>query len=391
MAKDPLTGEPVPWNDLQRQYIDGSVDGDLPMTRLSEMFNVNHFIVSQVNPHVVPFLPKDDSPGNSRKPESHSVPRWLNAMTHLAKDEVLHRMTVLSEMGIFPTSLTKVVSIVNQRYSGDINIYPEILYANFPRILKNPTTDFMLKACLCGERATWPKFSRIRNHCAIELALDSAIQTMRARVAFSPSQIDLRQNNLTYYSIDSFDSSGGRGRIHHRRRSSYSHERDRYKRSRCSSSRRPGSEVRQIRNALSFEEPYLLRRQESGTPGRAIDRRADSHQSYFQYVADGPFSIDSDSDEVNLSTPERPSPPKHRASWGPSTLDSTSVWPDHYSTLQSRLSSLSSKSQNSTVGTVRRKSIHSIDPSRRYPLSSKTMSPPPHHSLQMTPKQQGAV
>lgn len=391
MAKDSLTGEPVPWNDLHRQYIDGSVDGDLPMTRLSEMFNVNHFIVSQVNPHVVPFLPKDAGPSISRRHESHSVPRWLNAVTHLARDEVLHRMTVLSELGIFPTSLTKVVSIVNQRYSGDINIYPEILYANFPRILKNPTTDFMLKACLCGERATWPRFSRIRNHCAIELALDSAIQTMRARVAFSPSQIDLRQNNLTCHSIDSFDSSGGRGRIHPHRRSSYSQDLDRGKRSRFNSYRRQGPDVRQIRNALSFEEPYLLRRQESGTAGRAIGRRADSHQSYFQYVADGPFSIESDSDEVEFSTPERPSPPRHRASWGPSTLDSTSVWSEHHSPVRPRRSSLSSNSQNSSAGTVRRKSIHSVDPSQRYELTAKTVSPPPHHLLQMTPTHQRTV
>lgn len=251
MAKDPLTGEPVPWNDLHRQYIDGSVDGDLPMTRLAEMFNVNHFIVSQVNPHVVPFLPKDE-PTTSAKQELYSVPRWLHSMTHLAKDEVLHRMTVLSEIGVFPTSLTKIVSIMNQRYSGDINIYPEILYENFPRILKNPTTDFMLKACLTGERATWPRYSRIRNHCAIELALDSAIQTMRARVAFSPSQVDHRYNNLSCHSIGSFDSTRGRVRIPHQRRSSYSLELERAKRDRHKSPQRQDSVQGWIRGAHAF-------------------------------------------------------------------------------------------------------------------------------------------
>jgi predicted acylesterase/phospholipase RssA len=29
-------------------YSDGSVENDLPMQQLSELFNVNHFIVSQV-------------------------------------------------------------------------------------------------------------------------------------------------------------------------------------------------------------------------------------------------------------------------------------------------------------------------------------------------------
>lgn len=33
------------------KYTDGSIDSDLPMVRLSELFNVNHFIVSQVNAH----------------------------------------------------------------------------------------------------------------------------------------------------------------------------------------------------------------------------------------------------------------------------------------------------------------------------------------------------
>jgi predicted acylesterase/phospholipase RssA len=38
------------------QFTDGSVAGDLPMQRLSELFNINTFIVSQVNPHIAPFI-----------------------------------------------------------------------------------------------------------------------------------------------------------------------------------------------------------------------------------------------------------------------------------------------------------------------------------------------
>jgi hypothetical protein len=32
-------------------YTDGSIESDLPMAQLSELFNVNHFIVSQVSKH----------------------------------------------------------------------------------------------------------------------------------------------------------------------------------------------------------------------------------------------------------------------------------------------------------------------------------------------------
>ena len=43
-------------------FIDGSVASDLPMQRIAELFNVNTFIVSQVNPHVCPFVSVDTGP-----------------------------------------------------------------------------------------------------------------------------------------------------------------------------------------------------------------------------------------------------------------------------------------------------------------------------------------
>ena len=193
LVKNPVTGEHVPWNPTPQLWIDGSVDNDLPMTRLAEMFNVNHFIVSQVNPHVVPFLIKDDVAITKEAQNNDEGPGWIYTLTNLAKDEALHRMHVLTEMGILPNLVSKARSILSQKYSGDITILPQIDYKDFPRILKNPTAEFMEQACLCGERATWPKLSRIRNHCAIELELDSAVQALRARVVFSPSQIDLRR------------------------------------------------------------------------------------------------------------------------------------------------------------------------------------------------------
>ncbi|KAE8447038.1 hypothetical protein EG329_011173 [Mollisiaceae sp. DMI_Dod_QoI] len=193
LVKNPITGENTPWNPTPQRWIDGSVDNDLPMTRLAEMFNVNHFIVSQVNPHVVPFLVKDEEAIAKDAQSGGSGPGWVYALTNLAKDEALHRMQVLADLGIFPNLVTKCRSVLSQKYSGDITILPEIEYKDFPRILKNPTSDFMLAACLSGQRATWPKLSRIRNHCAVELELDAAVQKLRARVVFSPSQVDLRR------------------------------------------------------------------------------------------------------------------------------------------------------------------------------------------------------
>ena len=62
LCKD-QNGKVVPYTATKNQrFIDGSVVSDLPMQRLSEILNVNTFIVSQVNPFVIPFL-NDDGGG----------------------------------------------------------------------------------------------------------------------------------------------------------------------------------------------------------------------------------------------------------------------------------------------------------------------------------------
>jgi TAG lipase/steryl ester hydrolase/phospholipase A2/LPA acyltransferase len=219
LAKDPRTGLEVPWDQSPQRWIDGSVDNDLPMGRLAEMFNVNHFIVSQVNPHVVPFLERDDeiaAPGPETSRFGLSAgPGWLRTVANLAKGEALHRMHVLAELGVLPTTMSKLRSVLSQRYSGDITILPEVSLTQFPRVLSNPTTDFMSRAMLSGETATWPKLSQVRNHCAIELALDVAVQKVRYGLVFSPSQIDLRLNTFAVNAISYEDQ------VRHLRRASH--------------------------------------------------------------------------------------------------------------------------------------------------------------------------
>lgn len=161
------------------------------------MFNVNHFIVSQVNPHVVPFLERSDFEESTKVDTADAAytagPGWMHNIANLAKDEVLHRMQVLAEFGVLPNAISKLQSVLSQRYSGDITILPKISYANFPRVLSNPTTAFMFDAMLSGERATWPKLTEIRNHCAIELRLDEAVHQMKDNFTFGQSQVDIRR------------------------------------------------------------------------------------------------------------------------------------------------------------------------------------------------------
>ncbi|KAL0087683.1 putative esterase of the alpha-beta hydrolase superfamily [Phycomyces blakesleeanus] len=166
-AKD-KSGKIVPWNPVDQLYIDGSVENDLPMTRLSELFNVNHFIVCQVNPHVIPFLQKDNKPPSK-------VRQAANFCMHLAKTEIQHRCTQLTELGMMPHALYKVQAIMSQKYSGDITIIPDIGYSDYLKVLSNPTPALIVEAITRGERATWPskkerkKYIYISYECHVKI------------------------------------------------------------------------------------------------------------------------------------------------------------------------------------------------------------------------------
>ena len=79
---------------MQRRWHDGSLENDLPFRQLAEMFNVNHFIVSQTNPHLVPLMTlKTLVPGpvfNMVKAEVKHAFAQVRAMSHDARLSAVH-------------------------------------------------------------------------------------------------------------------------------------------------------------------------------------------------------------------------------------------------------------------------------------------------------------
>ena len=59
---------------MAMNFQDGSMEADLPMQQLSEMFNINHFIISQANPHAVMFA----SFGLERSVWAHPLVGYIN-------------------------------------------------------------------------------------------------------------------------------------------------------------------------------------------------------------------------------------------------------------------------------------------------------------------------
>jgi predicted acylesterase/phospholipase RssA len=155
-------------------WIDGSVENDLPTQRLAELFNVNHFIVCQVNPHVYPFMRKA-----SQSQNGSWASRAFAKLVQLSTMEVKHRLDQLSELSVLTDWIRMAQSISSQQYTGDITILPTIRWSDFIRLVQNPSSEQVMEATLRGEMATWPLVSIIRDHVRIELALDRLIYQLR--------------------------------------------------------------------------------------------------------------------------------------------------------------------------------------------------------------------
>ncbi|MFT5484607.1 MAG: TAG lipase/steryl ester hydrolase/phospholipase A2/LPA acyltransferase [Halieaceae bacterium] len=155
-----------------RKWVDGSVSDDLPAKRLARLYGVNHYVVSQTNPHVIPFVTdghrKQSTTGILTEAGRRSAREWFNAVTLIA-DRAGKRGGALMQ----GTSLLR--SIINQDYVGDINILPDYTIYNPLKLLTFPGEKQMKRLIDSGERCAWPKLEMIRQQTRISLKLDGIL------------------------------------------------------------------------------------------------------------------------------------------------------------------------------------------------------------------------
>ena len=204
LAKDPRSGALIPWHPGDdTRWIDGSVENDIPRARLAELFNVNHFIVSQVNPHVYPFLErKRRDPG----PPSRAK-HFTRTLLYLVHSELCFRLYQLISLNfILPNSLHRLLSILTQKYDGDITIIPDLTVADVKLLFADPSREQIASSVRRGARATWPLLSVVSNQCRVEILLDQLLSKMKRKsipggtsgtssVKKKPSQYLLRSPN----------------------------------------------------------------------------------------------------------------------------------------------------------------------------------------------------
>lgn len=189
-----------------------------PYTRLTELFNVNHFITNLARPYLAPVISNDlkhyhtygkiktenngppdytiewllqkNTPGVKKSVQSSSIPKTLpndtgfNYLKHLKNVmglEIQHRLEVLNKLGFLPDVLKRLC--IDEKPSTlhlssslrEITIVPELRYLvrDFGRVFDVGKTKRNIPYwILVGERSVWPLMPLIWARCSIEFALD---------------------------------------------------------------------------------------------------------------------------------------------------------------------------------------------------------------------------
>ncbi len=158
-----------------RKWVDGSVSDDLPAKRLSRLFGVNHFVVSQTNPIARPFIGNNDGERTLmriyRDALQRSSKEFLNANIE-AMSKPLSRNPMLENLAKTTRSL------MNQKYTADINIIPSTRLVNPLKLLSLRSEKEVMEMIDAGQRAAWPKMEMIRVQTMISRTLDSILTEM---------------------------------------------------------------------------------------------------------------------------------------------------------------------------------------------------------------------
>lgn len=201
------SGKQEPFEVDGVEWIDGSVQADLPFKRISTLFNVSNFIVCQTNFHVIPLLRKAHHPGE------HSL--YWRAFQACEWD-IRGRVLTLSRLGLFPKVFGHDISkVFKQKYHGNLTLVPRFTTMQLfgLKALVNPTVDDMVVYLKNGQIAAWPYLSVIKEMLRAECKIDQCISRLEKRLDDLVPDNDKLHTDDDVESISSYMSVSNRLRI----------------------------------------------------------------------------------------------------------------------------------------------------------------------------------
>jgi TAG lipase / steryl ester hydrolase / phospholipase A2 / LPA acyltransferase len=150
-------------------WVDGSLTGDLPKLRLSRLHNANHFIVSQCNPHALPFVRHHGRRG------LRPALAGLAGATVRAQGSLMADITRRAARGRMRQLADQAFTLASQDYRGDIDLHPPLSPRLLSRVCVNPTRQDLTEFILAGERAVWPRMEMIRCQTRVGRTLQGCV------------------------------------------------------------------------------------------------------------------------------------------------------------------------------------------------------------------------
>ncbi|SPN97076.1 probable TGL5 Triacylglycerol lipase involved in TAG mobilization [Cephalotrichum gorgonifer] len=181
LCKD-VNGNIIPWAPATttrfRHWTQISYsDRGSPLHRVAELFNVNHYIVSQARPYLAPFL-QSDMHGPSIMEKRGRIARMTAFILRMVGIELRHRLRQLDTLGLLPAGIRRF--LIDERIPGhSMLLVPEISVSDFWRLLETPTRDTLQYWIMKGERSVWPAVAALKVRCGVETELDRSYQVVR--------------------------------------------------------------------------------------------------------------------------------------------------------------------------------------------------------------------
>mmetsp|Transcript_31202 Transcript_31202/g.70098 ORF Transcript_31202/g.70098 Transcript_31202/m.70098 type:complete len:332 (-) Transcript_31202:223-1218(-) len=173
----------IPLDNIRMR--DGSFESDVPVQAMSELFNCHFTVVSQVNPHIVPFF--YHSRGRDGRPSTWRL--WaggwrggfvLSALELWLKEDLLKCLRVLAGLDL----LIEVFGVnwsylYLQEARGDVTLIPDVRLRDYTTLIDNLTNLADLERRIKDmERNVWECMSRIEHRMAIQKILDRACEQL---------------------------------------------------------------------------------------------------------------------------------------------------------------------------------------------------------------------
>lgn len=173
------SGKLYRYEPLGECWADGSLHSDIPRKEISAMFNVKYFIVSQMNPHIIPFIHR--TLGTAGEPSPVDLGgriknSFIFSFLELClKMDMKKWLKLMRYMDLTP-SLGNVDfrKVYLQEFFGTVTISPKIDYVlmwGFWMLFSDPSEKDMELYFRYGKNLTFPKLQMIHHRQHLESLL----------------------------------------------------------------------------------------------------------------------------------------------------------------------------------------------------------------------------